>query len=291
METSSHWTDSTHRNVDSEVHLDFGPGTLANAGPILSNLPERNRNNAYALFANADYDLSDNLKFSLGLRQDWDNRQQTNPLTGSVVQRTFKALQPKVSASYFFAPEQMIYLSAGRGFRSGGFNQQSLLFNRQYGAETANTYEAGTKLSLADRHVQLNAEAFYTDQRNVQVYRFDATSGAQGILTIRGAYHYGVEGDVTARIRRGLRLNAGASFIDSKIQNYDGTALYRGNKLPHVNGFQYNVGVQYDAPLTDSMNATLRVDYSSYGDLYWFIDNANKQHQVRLTKRLGYSFK
>ena len=273
---------NTHRDVDSEVHLDLGPDTAADTGPILSNLPERNRNDAYALFANVDYDISEALKLSLGLRQDWDNRHQTNPISGSEVSRTFKALQPKVSLSYFFAPDKMVYVSAGRGFRSGGFNQQSALFDREYGAETANTYEGGTKLSLADRKVQLNGAVFYTTQRNVQVYRFDANTGAQGILTIRKAHHYGIEGDLNARVTRGISLNLGGSLIDSKIDNYDGTDLYRGNKLPHVNGFQYNAGLQYDTKVSKRVNITARADLSSYGDLYWFIDNAAKQHQVRL---------
>jgi iron complex outermembrane receptor protein len=198
------------------------------------------------------------------------------------VQRLFKALQPKASLSYFFEPDKMVYISAGRGFRSGGFNQQSTLFNREYNAETADTYEAGTKLSLADRRVQLNAAAFYTTQRNVQVYRFDATTGAQGILTIDKAHHYGIEGDLSARIGGGFRFNLGGSLINSRIDDYDGTSLYVGNKLPHVNGFQYNAGLEYDTKVSQTVSATARVDLSSFGDLYWFIDNAAKQNQVRL---------
>ena len=273
---------NTHRDVDSEVHLDLGPGTAADVGPILSNLPERNRNNAYALFASVDYDISSKMKISVGLRQDWDDRHQTNPITASEVSRTFKALQPKASLSYFLQPDKMLYISAGRGFRSGGFNQQSTLFGREYGAEIANTYEGGTKLSLANRKVQLNGAVFYTTQRNVQVYRFDAATGAQGILTIRKAHHYGIEGDLNARVSRALSINLGGSLIESKIDNYDGTNLYRGNKLPHVNGFQYNAGVQYDRKMSDRIDITARADFSSYGDLYWFIDNAAKQQQVRL---------
>jgi len=273
---------NTHRDVSSQVYLDLGPPTAANAGPVLSDLPELDRNNAYALFANGDYDITRALKLSLGLREDWDDRHQTDPLTASQMQRTFAALQPKASLSYFFEPDQMVYMSAGRGFRSGGFNQPSLLFNREYDAETADTYEAGTKLSLAGRKVQLNAAAFYTTQRNVQVYRFDATTGAQGILTIDKAHHYGVEGDLSARIGAGFRVNLGGSLINSRIDDYNGTSLYVGNKLPHVNGFQYDAGLQYDTKVTEDMSATARVDLSSFGDLYWFIDNAAKQNEVRL---------
>ncbi|MDB5697686.1 MAG: TonB-dependent receptor, partial [Alphaproteobacteria bacterium] len=122
---------NTHRDVASAAFLD-----LAGAGDYhlvrLSFLPERNRNNAYALFGTLDYDFTEQLKLSLGLRQDWDDRNQTNPATGSAIAKVFKSLQPKASLSYFFAPDKMVYVSGARGFRSGGFNAESLIFPRQY---------------------------------------------------------------------------------------------------------------------------------------------------------------
>jgi iron complex outermembrane receptor protein len=271
----------TNRDVASSAFLD-----LAADGPYqavrLSYLPERSRNNAYALFGTLDYDISDAFKMSLGLRQDWDDRKQTNPANGSRIDRVFKSLQPKASLSYFFEPDKMVYISAARGFRSGGFNAESQIFPRQYDSEVADTYELGSKLSLLDRHVQLNLAAFYTDQKNVQFYRWDSQSAAQGILTINDAYHYGIEGDVTARIGRGLRLFAGGSLIETKVNDFNGTTLWRGNKQPHINGWKYNLGGQYDAQIGSDVNATLRVDYSAFGDLYWFVDNLAKQDPVHL---------
>ena len=272
---------NTHRDVASSAFLDLGPNTDTHA-VRLSFLPERNRNNAYAVFGTLDYDIAEALKLSLGLRQDWDDRNQTNPATSSRVSHVFKALQPKASLSYFFDDDRMVYVSAGRGFRSGGFNAESQIFPRQYGSEIANTYEAGSKLSLAGHTVQLNLAAFYTDQKNVQFYRWDSQSAAQGILTIRDAYHYGVEGDVTARVGPGLRLFAGGSLIDSKVQDFNGSPLWRGNELPHINGWKYNLGAQYDQPVTDTLTAGFRIDYSAFGDLYWFVDNLAKQKPVHL---------
>lgn len=112
----------SHRDVTSSAFLD-----LAGQGPYqavqLSFLPERSRNNAYALFGTLDYDFSQALKLSLGLRQDWDDRKQTNPANNSRIAKVFKSLQPKASLSYFFEPDKMVYLSAARGFRSGGIQR------------------------------------------------------------------------------------------------------------------------------------------------------------------------
>jgi iron complex outermembrane receptor protein len=271
----------TARDVISSAFLDLGDSVDYHT-VRLSYLPERSRNNAYALFGTLDYDFSDALKLSLGLRQDWDDRVQTNPANGSRIAKLFKSLQPKASLSYFFADDKMVYASAARGFRSGGFNAQSQIFPRQYGSEIADTYEVGTKLTLADRRVQLNLAGFYTDQKNVQFYRWDSVSAAQGILTINDAYHYGIEGDITAQVGGGLRLFAGGSLIDSKVKDFDGSPLWRGNKLPHINGWKYNLGAQFETEIGARTSAILRIDYSAFGDLYWFVDNLAKQDAVHL---------
>jgi iron complex outermembrane receptor protein len=185
-------------------------------------------------------------------------------------------------------PDKMVYVSGARGFRSGGFNAESLIFPRQYDSEIAETYEVGTKLSLANRRVQLNVAGFYTDQKNVQFYRWDSVSAAQGILTINKAYHYGIEGDLTARVTPGLTLIAGGSLIKSNVDDFNGTPLWRGNDLPHINGWKYNLGAQYSAPLSDTTDLMFRVDYAAFGDLYFFVDILVKQNQVELVNsRVG----
>lgn len=271
----------TNRDVTSSAFLDLGPNVDYHT-VRLSYLPEINHNNAYALFGSVDYDISRALKLSLGLRQDWDDRHQTNPATGSEVQHTFGALQPRASLTYFFDPDRMVYVSAARGFRSGGFNAQSLIFPRQYNSETANTYEVGTKTALAEKRIQLNTAFFYTDQRNVQFYRWDSQTAAQGILTINSTYHYGFESELTAQITQGLRLNSGVSLIKSKIRDYNGSSLYVGNQLPHVNGWKFDLGAEYDRSLPDDIDMIARVDYQAFGDMYWFVDNFQRQKKVQL---------
>lgn len=275
---------NTKRDVVTSVFLDIDPNASPRSGPQLARLPEENRNDAYALFGSADYEITNDLKLSLGLRQDWDERKQTNPDTLSVVQETFKSLQPKISLTYFMGPEhrKMVYASAGRGFRSGGFNGQSNLFPRKYEAEKATTFELGTKTEWLDRSLQINAAAFYTSQKNVQIFQFDSLTGTQGILTINDAYHYGVEADFRALVPGGFELFGGGSVISSTVQDYDGSEQFKGNDLPHVNGWSYNLGVQYIRDFGDDYTLVGRVDYSAFGDLNWFVDNLVKLDQVHL---------
>src|SRR3546814_6696679 len=77
-------------------------------------------------------------------------------------------------------------------------------------------------------------------------------------------------------------LFAGGSLIDSKVKDFDGSPLWRGNKLPHINGWKYNLGAQFETDLDARTSAILRIDYSAFGDLYWFVDNLAKQDSVHL---------
>lgn len=66
------------------------------------------------------------------------------------------------------------------------------------------------------------------------------------------------------------------------MKDFDGSALWRGNKLPHINGWKYNLGAQYEASVAPDVDAIFRMDYSAFGDLYWFVDNLAKQDPVHL---------
>lgn len=260
---------NTRRDVTTNVFLDLG----TQRGPQLSLLPERNRNKAYAVFGTITYDPTEKLHLELGLRQDWDDREQRNPATGSRVTDNFKSLQPKVSISYYPSPDNTIYASLGRGFRSGGFNVENPLFPRRYPAETADTAEVGFKSRFADRRLSINGALFYTRGRNAQTFRFDGATGTQGILTINRTHFYGGEMDLRWRISPNLELSGAATLLHSNIDDYDGTALYRGNPIPLVNHRSVNAGVQYNRALTRDLTLQLRADYAGFGDLSWHVDN------------------
>lgn len=109
----------------------------------------------FAVFGQVQYDLSDDVEFSLALRYDREKRQVSNlvptDLTSSVIdlnfdgifndplnpglsdlinptgiipdqERTFQQLQPKVSLTWDVSDETTLFASWGVGFKAGGFN-------------------------------------------------------------------------------------------------------------------------------------------------------------------------
>lgn len=237
---------NTHQRLDTQIflHTDFLP--LFGLPPSLSPFPvsatrTTDNNDAYAAFGQLSYRWPTNVELTLALRYDEDRRHQldrSSPVT-AVYERTFESVQPKVSVSWPIAPNRMLYATAGRGFRSGGFNPQARI-TRIYEAETNYSYEVGFKGSLLDGRMSITGAAFFTHIDDRQVYTLDVINSAQTISNpVPSARVHGVELDVAAQPMDGFELGAALGMTQSRIQRYDSTVFaglpvagdFTGNRL------------------------------------------------------------
>jgi iron complex outermembrane recepter protein len=253
----------------------------------LSNL-ESNKNTA--IFGNVGYDLTDSITLSIGARYDRDKRQQLNLDTGEVQRKTFSLLQPKVQLSYKPTDSLNIYASWGRGFRSGGFNQDDIV-RGFYDAEEVSTSEVGFKSEWADRRLTINGALFHTTFKNRQDFQF--ILGVQTVLTIPKARINGGEIEIKYNPVEGLDLYANAGFLNTRIGanpiGLDPTVTglpagfsFIGNKIPLAYGWSYATGVQYKHSIGTDADLVWRVDYNAHGDLAWELGNQDRQKPVHL---------
>lgn len=270
----------------------------------LSTLSVRDRNNAYAAFGQLVYEVSDNFEVTAALRYDIDKRRSTDlapllPTDPTEFEATFKSLQPKLSLAYKLEGGNLLYATAAKGFRSGGFNNNAVV-TRQFEKEELWNYELGFKAILADRKLFVNGAAFYTPIDNRQVYGIRLDVGAAQFIAnpIPESHIVGAELEVTAIPVPGLNLTFGGTLLDTKIDKYDlapfaGTEAngdYTGNKLNQVPQWSVNAAIQYTADLDNGARIIPRFDISgSGGDYYWEIDNLAKRDTVWLANaRLSY---
>jgi iron complex outermembrane receptor protein len=271
------------RRVDTVVLI--SPDPAASQLPLLSYFPvpvARPTEDILtkAVYGQANYSVTDALELTAALRYDNDKRTQTNRLApGPERKATFDEWQPKISVKYAFSRDNMVYATAARGFRSGGFNPPNAVFPAIYRPEVADTLEIGTKNSLLDRHLTLNASAFYMKYKDQQVFILNVAD--QGIVNVGKTDIYGFELDVQARPVQDVQLGGSLGFIDTKIKDFDGTQLFRGNRVPLTYRWSYNLFGQYRLPLGGN-GLIARVDYSGKSGNYWHIDNADKQDAVKL---------
>ena len=266
---------NTDRFINTVNGTDTGQGIVPrqrinfvdDTNPVTQFFADDNDNEAWALFANIDYAVTDRLEIGLGARYDEDDRTRTvsedslnlingvnatNP--GAVDTANFSAFQPKVTLRYLLSDSVSVYGSWGEGFRSGQFNQSGTASAAAGGAfdgapdildqEDTETFEIGFKSSFGDT-IDFNAALYDTSVTNAPFFVFVPEVIAQILVPIDEVSIQGGEAELTARLNDDLYVYAGAAFSDSEIDEnvlQPGTV---GNDAPYVPSSTFNVGGQY----------------------------------------------
>lgn len=157
------------------------------------------------------------------------------------------------------APDSLLYLSIGRGYKAGDFSPVGAIFSSSLAPATQESvlaYEGGFKLRLADNRLQLNGAAFYYDYTNKQV-QGEITDPVVGLLkkliNIPKSRIDGGELGATWAPDEHWIVNAGASYTDSAILgNYTNftvtgqTKDMEGERLPLTPKLQWLGDAEYD---------------------------------------------
>ena len=195
------------------------PGPAAFVGTIssISTL----KTNAYAAFASANWRPLPGLTISGGLRINTESKDlvfdQTNssfvplPNLSARLHRKDSNLSGNASVSYEVVPDTRLYVSAARGFKSGGFNPDIVgSTDISFGPEKAWSFEAGIKSDLFDHKLRINAAGFYTDYKDLQVSALvgaafpDPQRGGRAYQGLRSGSHR--PAGARARTQRGRGL-------------------------------------------------------------------------------------
>lgn len=279
----------TDRNLLTRAFVDLNSSRdqIDNSALVIVRIDESNSNNAYAVYANVDYDLSDKLTLSGALRYDRDDRRQRNVTTNAVRNASFDSIQPKATLTYKFTPDQLIYATYSTGFRSGGFNAPTVSIP-VYKAEELENFEAGFKTSWMNRRLILNGAVYKANSDNFQYFYIDAATASQIIGNIDRVSIWGIELEMQAKLSKNFQIYGGIGTTDSTIRQNVSLPATVGNKTPKSTEWTLNAGFQFDAPISSSMNFLARVDYQHRGKKYWQVTNLDVQEPVDLVDvRIG----
>ena len=281
--------------------------------PQFSFLSDGQENFAWALFANAGYEFTPEFRVDASLRYDRDRRRQTTltpqgflPVvpgvpqaqSGEVRTAIFDDWQPKLTLTWEPTSDLTIYGGYSRGFRSGGFNQTGVgaeaVANAIVGvgdifdAETADTFEFGAKAQLGP--VRFAGAAYTTLSKNSYFFVFLAQSSTQNLGNIPETRLTGFELEASAEVLPHFDISAAIGVTDSNILDFpDPTVI--GNEAPQISRYTLNLGAQYAGPLTDTVDALLRVDYRRTGKTWWEPFNTTVRQPVDIVDaRAGVSF-
>jgi iron complex outermembrane receptor protein len=280
--------------------------------PQATFLADSQDNFAWALYANATWRMTDELRLDASLRYDEDNRENTTltppgflpnvpgfppGVTGEVREKTFSAWQPKLTLTWKPSDTLTLYGGWSRGFRSGGFNQTGVGavaaangivgVNDIFEAEVAETFEAGLKAQTPSRAISFNAAAFTTETENSYFFVFLAANSTQNLGNVPRTRINGFELETVWRPADGFDLNAALGWTDSEITDFPNPA-FEGNEAPLISRYTLNLGAQYRADVSEGLGLLARLDYRRIGRTWWDVENSTSRDPVDLVDaRLG----
>ncbi|GAY22814.1 TonB-dependent receptor [Sphingobium fuliginis] len=268
----------------------------------------------YAAYFNADFDVTDFLTLNGGVRQNREEkdgrysqfRSNSTALTYNFPSfgRTDEGTSWTGSVKVKFNPNVSSYVTVSRGFKSGGFNIDTLgsagltVANIIFRPESVTNYEAGLKTILFDRKLRLNLAVFQLDYSDRQVTQFvDPGAGALPFVTIGNAASSrtrGFEADATLSLPAGWSLTGSFSYLDAKYRDFrNATAAgadFTGNITEQTPNYTGYIGVDNTTDIGGG-RLIVHADASYNGRTYF--DPANNPLNVQdgywlLNGRIGY---
>lgn len=265
----------------------------------------RNKNESWAFFGQASYELTPGFTVTVGGRYTKDSKEtrlvKTTANAAGVATyrgRRFVRLSDKepswdVSALYEVGPEVSIYARVARGFRGPTIQGRSAVFNSDFttaDSETILSWEAGLKTSLLDNRVRFNLSGFTYRVKDIQLNGNDV-NGNGVLFNADKADAYGLEAELETRPFENLTLSAGLSLLHSEIKDKnvyaqvcilngvvvctveDPTirvgpntfAQIDGNPLPNAPKYTANVSARYDMPLGNGGALFAATDWNIQG--------------------------
>ncbi len=263
-----------------------------------------NTYNTIAAFGFMDFQVSDKLTLSAGLRFDRDNIQQDNVTENTNPEKTDTQLQPKLSLALKATENTLLYANYGRGYRTGGFNQgNTVRYDSDFEAETTDNYEIGMKNTLWDGRFILNLSGYYIDFNNQQLYALVLDGGNGSILignfNVPESESVGFEADLKLRATNWLDILG--SYGVSKARITEGTSTVStganetinvsGNNTPLVPQDSYSFGLESSFDIAKNISFNGNVNVEGTGEIYWHEDNvAVSSGYNLLNARLGVTF-
>lgn len=236
--------------------------------------------------------LVPHLSLALGVRYDWE-RTKSN-LDHTVTEKdkdavvdptqedkaTFSQVTPKASIQYSFSADKLVYFSAAKGYKTGGFNTTAEdKSERTFDPEHSWSYELGARSGFFNNLLFLDLTLFYIDWKDQQVSQ--ARPDKRGYL-LRNAGRSSSKGiEFTAQVKpiRNLSVQLAYGFTEAKYKDYnyidyndaDKEINFDNNSLPMVPRNTVSLSAEYRLDVNRNYLDYLVFNgqYNGVGKLYW----------------------
>jgi len=215
----------------------------------------RQNMHSWAMYGQAEYELTPSLKAIIGLRYTRENKKFSSQAflnelgsayggfgvnvppflvydfsdatVGALAKQKEGLWSGKVGINYQPNRDILFYANVSRGVKAAGFNTNfgttTTIEQTPFKSEFLYAYEGGSKIEIFDRRIRINSSIFYYDYHRFQGYGF---IGAQPLVGNYDGSFSGGEIEITAAPTSDIDLNMSVAYLDSKILDvetaYDG---------------------------------------------------------------------
>jgi iron complex outermembrane receptor protein len=292
----------------------FNFDTLAPGRPQNGFARQTQENNAWAVFASGDYDITDQLKFRGGVRYTSDDKNFTAertvspfgaPPTGIIAANPNDTDLSWDASLVWASSENVSYFGrVARGYRAPSV-QGRLLFGDTISvakSESVISYEAGIKTQLLDNRLRASFTVFHFDMDDQQLTAVGGATNFNRLVNANRTTGEGFEFDLEAYITDNLLVTFGASRNDTEIHDrnlatqicgapagctvldptivvdVNGTpqtlALLDGNRLPQAPEWVTNMTARYSIPMGDDAEIFFYTDWAYRSEVNFFLYNS-----------------
>lgn len=238
----------TELNDTNDVKLNDRQFNAAANRYVLYEDLNRQDGSTLSAFAQALYEITDDLEFSAGAR--WTRERKTFSKQNLFGQGTFNTrnanfpgsdevgvlkgkfkdenISPEVSLTWRPGQNRTLYIAYKTGFKSGGFGLTSPLQTStrigdvDYESEKARGFELGAKGLFLDNALRISSTAFAYNFKDLQVNTFDPSRIAFTINNAGSVRQRGAEVEANLRVSEYLSLHSAVAYVHNRFRNFIG---------------------------------------------------------------------
>jgi len=265
--------------------------------PLLGDTQGYVNTQSLAVYADWTFDLTQRLKLDVGARYTdedkhavalnrfyTDTSYSTSWGTAANFDKTvnFKNVSPKASLDYQVTPDIMAYVSASRGFKSGGYNIRANTTavprsGEPFDDETVDSYEIGSKMGFWDQRAFLNLAYFYNKYKDIQLSVFTQYTLPNGTPTFFGDFTnagkgtvQGVEVEYQLLPTEHWLISGNLAWLDAKYDEFidRGVNIADSQRFTNAPDFSGALNVEYRTALANGGNLSARVSYAYQSEVW-----------------------
>jgi iron complex outermembrane recepter protein len=249
----------------------------------------------FAAFAEANYQVTEQLALTLGLRNYRADIGQRTVTTQALRHPVFSPVQTadvlsldedtsenemsyNLALAYKLTGDTTLYSRIASGFRPGGANdsdaaaQQGVIAPDKYESDTLWSYEVGAKTYFANRMLYTEVALYRINWSDQQISITDPGGTFVYIANAGKSYVNGFEFQINAQPTESLSFNVGATYTDSRLsEDMPASASasgFDGDRIPYTPKWSYAGQVQYEVPFSSALTGYASTNFNYRGESY-----------------------